>query len=335
MNLSTTLLLLMRVPHVRKGCYMKNANCSFNLLLLLLVGGFIFAGCYTRLETFSDDGYGDNNSGGYANADSSAATGDTTGTNYFRDDGYRSLQYRTAFDYYSPSWYDWGDGIDPWYGDYDYPWDATLMYPDPYWDAGDFDYGWGLGFGFGYGLGYGRYHNGGYRGGHGGGFVRGRIRTIGSTRGTLAVRGAVPPGNSGGSFRTSGVSKVASFSSSRMRSRQEIPWWQRMNAAKGGAQFRSGPGQRPRSALRNIPMTNGARNLRNPPSYRMGAQWMNHWVRTQSAAMNGFSPAWRSSFRQQSAHSYSPQGSWARTSGGASVSRGGGGGGGSRGGRSR
>jgi hypothetical protein len=314
---------------VRKELFMKTLQSSLNLFLSLLTGGFIFAGCYTRMETIKDDGSGGIDNGDYAYADSSGAANDTTGNNYFADDDYRSSQYRTAFDYYSPSWY----------GDDDYPWDATLMYPYPYWDEDYPYYGWGWGFGIGYGYGYGRYYNGGYRGGHRGGIFAGRLRTIGSTRGGSGARETIPTGDRVGSSRTSAIPAVATSNTSRMGSRQEIPWWQRAKATTGNSQARSGVAVRPRPAGRNMSMKNEARNVRTPSSYRMSARWMNDWVRTQSAAVRGFGPQSRSSFRQQSPHSFSPQavGGWTRSSSGGGGSRGGGGGsrGGGGGGRGR
>ncbi len=291
---------------MRKELFLKTKAPSI-FFLFFLTGGFIFAGCYTQLETIKGEGSGGSDNGDYAMADTSGAANDTTGNNYFGDDDYRSSQYRAAFDYYSPSWDGWGDGIDPWYGDYDYPWDAMLMYPYSDWDGGYPYYGWDLGFGIGYG--YGRYHNGGYRGGLGGG-----LRMIGSTRGAFGGRGTISANNRIGSFRPSGTSDVAALKVSRIHSRQELPWWQRVKTTTENSQARSRVAERPRSAGRNLLMTNGARNVRTPSSYSMSMRWMNHWIRTQSASVGGFGSQWGSSFRQQAPRSFSLQGAHARSS---------------------
>ena len=307
---------------VRKGLFMITKHRSFNLSLSLLIGGFVFAGCYTRIETFSDGGNDGGNNDEYAENDSSSTRSDTTGKNYFSNDDYRSLQYRGTFDYYSPSWYDWGDGVEPWYGGYDYPWDATLMYPYPYWDGGYDDYGWG--FGVGYGYGYGRYRNRGLRG-YSGSLLGSRRRTVGTTRGALDARGTLSSGNGIGSFRPSAASGTATLNTSRFRSAQEVPWWQRAKMTAASSQSRAGAAQRPRTSVRNTFTRYGSRNGRAPASYRMSAQWMNHWIRSQSASISGFGAGSRSSFRQSSPRSFFPQGSSARSGGGRSAGGGGGG----------
>ncbi|MGA9408243.1 MAG: hypothetical protein WBW71_14005 [Bacteroidota bacterium] len=319
---------------------MKTILSIFNLLSFFLIAGFFFAGCYTRMETMSDEGSGAGDNGDYAYADSSGASNDTTGNNYFSDDDYRSSQYRSAFDYYYPPTYGWDTGIDPGYGDYGYPWDATLVYPYPYWYGSYPYYGWGWGFGYGYGYGYGHYYNGGYRGGRGGPFYGGRLRTIGSTRGEggfLSARGAagvpgtIPAASRVASSRTSSVQDVVA-SNARTRSRQEIPWWERGKATSENSQARSGVVTRTQSARGNVSMFNRARNVRTPSNYSMNARRMAQYRgRTQSAWVRRYGSQSRPSGRQQAPHSFSPQGAGGRSSGGGGGgSRGGGGG--SRGG---
>lgn len=317
---------------------MKTNQSFFNLLLFFLAGGFLFAGCYTRMETMSDEGSDATDNGDYAAADSSGASNDTTGNNYFSDDDYRSSQYRTAFDYYYPSSY----GIDPWYSDYDYPWDATLAYPYPYWDGAYPYYGWGWGFGLGYGFGYGygHYYNGGYHGGRGGSFYAGRVRTIGSTRGGVgflrarggAVSAGTIPGARGAvSSRTTNPTapQVTASNAARTRSREEIPWWQSAKATTANSSGRTGVAARTQASGRKVSMANRARYMKTS-SYSANARRVyQSRGRTQATRPARFGPQ----SRQASPHSFSPQGGGGRSNGGGS--RGGGGGGSRSGGGSR
>ncbi len=291
---------------------MKTIQSFFNLLLFFMVAGFFFAGCYTRMETMKDEGSSGGDNGDYAYADSSGASNDTTGNNYFSDDDYRSSQYRTSFDYYYPPSYGWGAGIDPWYGDYGYPWDATLVYPYPYWYGGYPYYAWGWGFGFGYyGYGYGHYYNGGYRGGP---FYGGRLRTTGSTRGGegfLRTRSVASAPRVASSRTTSStVQQVTASSTTRTRSRQEVPWWQSGKVTTQNSQARGGMAGRTQFARGNVRTSVNAHRVN---QYR---------GRTQPSRVTRSGPQ----SRQVSPHNFSPQGGGGRSSSGGGSRSGGGGG---------
>ena len=103
---------------------MKTIRSLFNILKFLPVAGFLFAGCYTHVETMKDEDPGARGGGDdYAYTDSTSSANDTTGANYFSDDDYRESNYRASFDYYCPPAYIWGSNIcyDPWYDECWYP----------------------------------------------------------------------------------------------------------------------------------------------------------------------------------------------------------------------
>ena len=102
---------------------MKTIRSLYNFLMFFPVAGFFFAGCYTHMETMRDEGSGGRDGDDYAYIDSTNASNDTTGANYFSDDDYRESRYRASFDYYAPPAYIWGSNIcyDPWYDDCWYP----------------------------------------------------------------------------------------------------------------------------------------------------------------------------------------------------------------------
>ena len=312
---------------------MKTIQGFFNLLLFFLGAGFFFAGCYTRMETMNDEGSGGRDSGDYAYSDSTDTSSDTTGNNYFSDDGYRSSQYRMAFDYYSPSPYVWGTNAwcDPWYGDYGYLWDPMLAYPYPYWYGNYPYYGWGYGFGF--------YYNAGYRRGRGGTGFAGRLRTTGSTRGgdgfmrTRNGAGVSAPnpaarGVASSRTRTPAVPEAAAPNTSRTRSREEVPWWERTKTTTGNSPGRSRVAARTQSAGGNASVVYQKRNTGNPSKSGVNArQVYQHRGRMQPRSAG---PQSGQTARQASPRNSSPQRASGRSgsSGGASRS----GGGGSRGG---
>ena len=76
-------------PRRRKELFMKTIRSFFNLLLFFPAAGFFFAGCYTHMETMRDEGSGGGDGDDYAYTDSTNASNDTTGANYFSDDDYR------------------------------------------------------------------------------------------------------------------------------------------------------------------------------------------------------------------------------------------------------
>ena len=165
---------------------MKIIRSLWSIVMLFPTAGFFFAGCYTHMETVRDGGPGGGDGDYYAYTDSTNASNDTTGANYFSDDDYRESNYRASFDYYAPPAYIWGSNIcyDPWYDD--------CWYPGSYW------YGYYPYWGFGYGYGYGSYYGGGYgyRGYRGGNYYAGRTRTIGTTRGGYGLLGGRSPAGS-------------------------------------------------------------------------------------------------------------------------------------------
>jgi hypothetical protein len=308
---------------------MKTLRSLFNSILFFLISGFVFAGCYTRMETVNDEESG---TGDYTYNDSTAALSDTSSATYFNDDGYRESQYRMSFDYYCPPSYVWGTGVwfDPWYGDYGYPWGGwypTLAYPYPYW-YGHYPY-------YGRDYGYWPYYGSGYRGGRGGNFFAGRPRTTGSTRGGdgfmrarggTGTPGAISPasGVASSRTRTPGVPELAATNNSRTHSREEVPWWQR--AKTPTAERSQAAGRNPSIVARARNAGNPSRNSANPRQVRQ------HNGRSQPAQVRGTGPQSRPAARQQSPHYSSPQHSsgGSGSSGGGSRSGGGGGGGRSR-----
>lgn len=309
---------------------MKTIRSFFNLLFFVPVVGFFFAGCYTHMETMSDRDSGSRDGDDYAYTDSTSASNDTTGANYFSDDDYRESQYRTSFDYYCPPAYMWGTNIcyDPWYD--------NCWYPGSYWD-GYYPY-----WGWGYGYGYGSYYGGGYRGGHRGNFFGGRLRTAGNTRGgdgflrgraAAGSPGAIPFANRGVSSGTRTQAAPVAAATTTSRSRQEVSWWQRAKSSTENSQNQSRVATRTQSTVRNASVANQRRNTDNP--VRSGAsarQGYQHRGRMQPARAGNAGSQSRQAVRQASPRS-SPQGSSGR-SGGSGGGRSGGGGGG-RSGRSR
>ena len=209
----------------------------------LLVAGLFFAGCYTQLQSMSDDdNRADEPDSSYAQAVDTAGGGSAAD---FADDNYREWRYRTAFTYYSPSPYGWGVAYtyDPWYDDCWYPyspwygygyWYPTLVYPYPYWypHYWNHDYFY-AGYYGGWGHGSGGYH---------GGFVGGRERFVGNTRGTdglyrprgVAGGGSIPVASSEGTGRSrpsSPTTAAPAPPATRSRASQEVPWWERMNSS--------------------------------------------------------------------------------------------------------
>jgi hypothetical protein len=312
---------------------MKTIRSFFNLLFFVPVAGLFFAGCYTHMETIRDSGSGGRDGDDYAYNDSTNASNDTTGANYFSDDDYRESCYRTSFDYYSPPAYMWGSNIcyDPWY---DYYW-----YPGPYW-YGYYPY-WGWGYG------YWPYYGGGFRGyheGRRGDFFAGRTRTIGGTRGGDGfLRGrnvassprAIPfaSGAASSRTRTPVAPEAAVASTSRTRSRQEVPWWERAKSSSEDSPNRSRVATRTQSAEGKGSAVNQRRNTLNPSKSGANARQVNqHRGRMQPARVGSGGSQSRQAARQGSPHS-SPQGSSGRSGSSGGGSRSGGGGG--RGSRSR
>src|SRR5450759_3520314 len=220
----------------------------------VLLAGFLFAGCYTQMESVGNEGSdrrnGDRDDYAYNDSTNDQDSGGTAVDNYFNDDGYRSMRYRMSFDYYYPSRHMWAASVwfDPWYSDfYADPWDPwyrpglwypTIAYPYPYWYSGG---GYYPHYGPTYGYGNWRGHNYPL---YGSTVEPGRRRTTGSTRGDDAgsrIRGgAVAPGTnpaagsaSPGGLRTRGIpgsvtpATTDADRSTRRRSREEVPWWER------------------------------------------------------------------------------------------------------------
>ena len=309
---------------------MKTIQSYFNLLLFFPAAAFFFAGCYTHMETMSDRDSGSRDGDDYAYTDSTSASNDTTGANYFSDDDYRESQYRTSFDYYCPPAYMWGTNIcyDPWYDDYWYP-------TYPYWN-GYYPY-------YGRGYGYWSYYGGGYRGGHRGNFFAGRQRTMGGTRGgdgffrgraTAGSPGAIPFANRGVSSGTRTQAAPVAAATTTSRSRQEVPWWQRAKSSTENSQNQSRVATRTQSAGRNASVANQRRNTDNPVRSGASARQVNqHRGRMQPTRAGNAGSQSRQAVRQGSPRSSSPQGSSGRS--GSSGGGGRSGGGGGRSGRSR
>jgi hypothetical protein len=330
-----------------EGSIMKTMRSSFNLPYLL-VAGFLFAGCYTQMETMNDEESGGRDKGDYAYTDTTDTSSDTTNNNYFSDDGYRSSRYRMSFDYYCPPPYLWGTNIwfDPWYDDYGYPWYGsglwypTLVYPYPYW-YGRYPY-------YGRDYAYWPYYNSGYRGGGGGTILAGRLRTTGSTRGgdgfmrTRGTAGAPAPipiasGVASSRTRTPVVPEAAAPNTSRTRSREEVPWWEKTKKTTQDSPQRNRVTQRAQTAAENVPSYDRKRNANNPSTKSSvnQRQVMQHNGRMQPASARRAGPQPRQGSHQGTPRYSSPQRASVRSgsSGGGSRSGGGGsrsGGGGSR-----
>ncbi len=269
---------------------MKTIRGFINLPHLLLAG-FFFAGCYTQMESVGNEGSDRRERDEYAYSDSTndQDSGGTAVDNYFNDDGYRSMRYRMSFGYYYPSRHMWAAsiGFDPWYDDfYADPWDPwyrpglwypTMAYPYPYWYPG---YGYYPHYGPGYGYGNWRGHNYPLYGSTVG---PGRRRTTGSTRGDDAgsrIRGgAVAPGiyPATGSASPGGLrTRVAPGSatpattdadrSTRRRSREEVPWWQRAKTSPQDSPDRIKTTDRSRIADDNKSTSNRMRKTDDPSS---------------------------------------------------------------------
>ena len=241
----------------RKGYNMKKNRNIINLPILLL-SGFFFAGCYTQMESVGNEGSdrrnGDRDDYTYNDSTNDQDSGATTADNYFNDDGYRSMRYRMSFDYYYPSRHMWAAGVwfDPWYdGFYADPWDPwyrpglwypTIAYPYPYWSRG-----WGYYPHYGSAYGYGHWRGNNFPM-YGTTIEPGRRRTTGNTRGDdagLRIRGgAVSPvtnpaagSTSPGGLRTRDVPGSVTHAateadrSTRRRTREEVPWWERSRSS--------------------------------------------------------------------------------------------------------
>ncbi len=311
---------------------MKTIRSLYNFLMFFPVAGFFFAGCYTHMETMRDEGSGGRDGDDYAYIDSTNASNDTTGANYFSDDDYRESRYRASFDYYAPPAYIWGSNIcyDPWYDDCWYP---TLGYP--YWYG--YDPYWGMGYGYwGYGDGYGGY---GYRGGYTGNYFAGRTRTIGGTRGGAGFSGARGVAGSPGAGRlaSEAVSSrtrnpvapmAAAGATSQSRSRQEVPWWERAKSSTEASPSRTRVATRTQSAGGNSSVAYQRRNSSNPSKSGANPRQVNqHRGRMQPSRGGSGGYQSRQTARQSYPRSSSPQGSSGRSGG----SGGGRSGGGSRG----
>lgn len=249
----------------------------------LLLAGFFFAGCYTQLESVGNEGSDRREGDDYAYSDSTSDqdSGSTTTDNYFGDDSYRAMRYRMSFGYYYPARHMWATSIwlDPWYDDfYAYPWDPwyrpglwypTIAYPYPYWYPG-----WGYYPHYGPRYGYGNWRGNNYPL-YGATIEPGRRRTTGSTRGGdagLRIRGggAAPvtsPTSGGGSpsgVRTRDIpgsvlpSTTDADRSTRRRSREEVPWWERGRSMQGSPD-RSRTTERSRVADENTSTTSRLR----------------------------------------------------------------------------
>ena len=236
---------------------MKTIRGFINLRHLLLAG-FFFAGCYTQMESVGNEGSdrrnGDRDDYAYSDSTSDQDSGGTVVDNYFNDDNYRSMRYRMSFNYYYPSRHMWAAGIwfDPWYDSfYADPWDPwyrpglwypTIAYPYPYWYPG-----WGYYPHYGPSYGYGHWRGNNYPL-YGAAVEPGRRRTTGSTRGDdagLRIRGGAvapatnpaPANATPGGVRTRDVpGSVAPATtdadrSTRRRSREEVPWWERAKSS--------------------------------------------------------------------------------------------------------
>ncbi len=235
---------------------MKTIRGFINLPHLLLAG-FFFAGCYTQMESVGNEGSDRRDRDDYAYSDSTndQDSGGTAVDNYFNDDGYRSMRYRMSFGYYYPSRHMWAASIsfDPWYDDfYANPWDPwyrpglwypTIAYPYPYWYPE-----WGYYPHYGPTYGYGNWRGNNYPL-YGATVEPGRRRTTGSTRGDdagLRIRGgAIAPATNPvagsaipGGLRTRVVpgsvtpATTDADRSTRRRSREEVPWWQRARTSQ-------------------------------------------------------------------------------------------------------
>ncbi len=307
---------------------MKIIRSLWSIVMLFPTAGFFFAGCYTHMETVRDGGPGGGDGDYYAYTDSTNASNDTTGANYFSDDDYRESNYRASFDYYAPPAYIWGSNIcyDPWYDD--------CWYPGSYW------YGYYPYWGFGYGYGYGSYYGGGYgyRGYRGGNYYAGRTRTIGTTRGGYGLLGGRSPAGSPRGIplasgaastrtRTQNAPQVAAATTSQSRSRQEVAWWERGRMATENSSERSSATVRSQSARGSSSIVYQRRNTSNPSRNLANARQVNqHRGRMQPARVGSGGFQSRQTAHQGYSHYSSPQGSSGRSgsSGGGSRSSGGG-----------
>ena len=259
---------------------MKKAIRLLTRYYYLWATPLLFAGCYTQLETVSDEGYGGGNRDDYGYTDTTtvADSNATTVNNYFYDDGYRSSRYRASFHYYYPHSPLWGVSVwyDPYYSDPWSPWDPwyypgywypTLVYPTPYWHhyGGYHPYYWPR---------YAYWPNN--RPGYAGTFEPGRRRGTGSTRGDDGngrIRGGtvVAPMPVGGAVvsdrnRTRSVPGTAATSPSqeRRRSRDQVPWWDRMKSTTQAPASRSRVSNRPRAVDDAAPSNEQRRGTAQP-----------------------------------------------------------------------
>ena len=311
---------------------MKTIRSFFNLVIFFPAAGFFFAGCYTHMETMRDEGSGGGDGDDYAYTDSTNASNDTTGANYFSDDDYREANERASFDYYCPPAYIWGSNIcyDPWYDE--------CWYPGSYW------YGYYPYWGWGWGYGYSPYYGGGYRGYHGwrgGDFYAGRIRTIGNTRGGVGYfggrtmggsPGAIPFANGGIASRTRTPAAPAAVAATTSRSRQEVAWWERGRATTAASSDRNGVTARTQSAGRSSTAAYQRRTTVNSSRSSVNARQVNQHRGRMQPARGGSSGSQSRVSRQGYPHYSSPQGSSGR---GGSSGGGRSGGGRSGGGRGR
>lgn len=273
---------------------MKTIRGFVNLPHLLLAG-FIFAGCYTQIESVGNEGSdrrnGERDDYAYSDSTNNQDSGGTAVDNYFNDDDYRSMRYRMSFHYYYPSRHLWTTSIwfDPWYDDfYAYPWDPwyrpglwypTIAYPYPYWYPG-----WGYYPHYGPMYGYGNWRGHNYPL-YGSTIEPGRRRTTGSRRGDdagLRVRGGAvapatnpadgaAPGSQGG-LRTRDIpGSVAPATtdadrSSRRRTRDQVPWWERARNSNQDTPSRSRAVERSRAGDDSQPVVSRPRKTDNASS---------------------------------------------------------------------
>jgi len=189
-------------------------------VLLSMITGWLFAGCYTQVGTVRSEDravYLESQESSSENAEEyvEEPSGENT---YFEENGYPGSRY--GFDYYYPTISIGFGYYDPWY------WRQSFWYSyyDPFW-CGTYYPAYYAGWYPPYGFYYPPYY-GGYRYTYSGGHGRGTTRTVGYTRGSGSTRGdngTISRGNSSSGRSAALPTGVRSGSGGSNRTKEATP----------------------------------------------------------------------------------------------------------------